>query len=207
MFVSRSGMSLIAVLTLNAAVLLASQSAGKTCNIRVTVTDSFGNNVKDYRLDLLSKTRQVVRAGIDSLNDVPFGEYILSVHIGCCSAERFITVNDKQLFVRLGVPVRFGDSDQPGGDLVVTGAIRPMSSISGDLWVRVRGIFLNVAREAAVDSFGMFNLGGLDMGTYALEVFQGSTMLYVRTFELDPRNSPFRADVSLSPEVQQGSRR
>ena len=129
---------------------------------------------------------------------VPFGEYLLVVRTSCCRAERRLIANTRDLWVRIGVPLRFGDSVSPGGHLGVEGLLRPRSRVSTRHWVRARGVFLDFSREAPVDSAtGKFALEGMDMGTYSIEVFNGATMIHSRLIEIDPRQEVARIVVDI----------
>lgn len=165
------------------------QSADDTCAIRVMATDPFGQQLSDYTLELRSRDGKLIRpsgAG-RSFAAVPFGEYTLVAITGCCRAQRDLIVNVPSMWVRLGVPIRFGDSVRPGGDLAVRGVIRATSRRSGEKWVRVRGMFLDFSREVEIGPDDRFSVEGLDMGSYVLEVFVASKRLYSQVIEIDAR--------------------
>lgn len=196
-FGRRTALHLTAYMLLIRRISAFQDNPGK-CSMQVVITDPFGKESSDhYTLRLLSYKRELIRTGVNGFNDVPFGEYFLVATSGCCKAERFLSISNQNLFVRMAVRIRYGDSELPGGELVVEGLIQPLRRLTKDTWVRVRGIFLDATCEGKLDSAGHFTLPRLDMGTYAFEVFNGPKLLYTRTFELDPTNSPYLLNVNL----------
>jgi hypothetical protein len=151
------------------------QSTADTCTIRVAAIDPFGQPVRDYSLELRNRKGAIIELGRGghSFRAVPFGEYTLVAITDCCRSERDLIVNVPSMWVRLGVPIRFGDRILPGGDLIVRGIIHAIPRISGDKWVRVRGVFLDFSREVEIASDGRFSIDGVDMGSYVVEVFVG----------------------------------
>jgi hypothetical protein len=82
----------------------------------------------------------------------------------------------------------------------VTGEISGSAAkVDPGLWVRVDGAFLNIRREAPVGPTGHFSVGGLEMGTYLVEVLQGSQLRYVKTVDLDPNKPNAQLTISLPP--------
>jgi hypothetical protein len=165
------------------------QSIADTCTIRVTATDPFGQPVSDYSLELRNRNGTIIKLGRsgDSFRAVPFGEYTLVAINDCCRSQRDLIVNIPSMWVRLGVPIRFGDPVLPGGDLVIRGIIHAIPRIAGDKWVRVRGVFLDFSREVEIGSDSRFSIEGLDMGSYVVEVFVAAKHLYSQIVEIDPR--------------------
>jgi hypothetical protein len=64
-----------------------------------------------------------------------------------------------------------GDRLWPGGDLVVRGSIKTTAKNMENWWVRIEGVFLFVRKDVPVRKGGTFSIGGLEMGTYLVEVF------------------------------------
>jgi hypothetical protein len=126
------------------------------CNLRVSATDPFGAPIKDFELELRSREYQLIRGNPVSheFENVPFGEYVLVARNDCCRLERMLIVNVPRLWVRIAVPVRFGDSIAPGGYLSVEGEIRSRSRVAVGHWARIRGVFLDFSREVQIDSTG-----------------------------------------------------
>jgi hypothetical protein len=125
----------------------------------VAAIDPFGQPVRDYSLELRNRKGAIIELGRGghSFRAVPFGEYTLVAITDCCRSERDLIVNVPSMWVRLGVPIRFGDRILPGGDLIVRGIIHAIPRISGDKWVRVRGVFLDFSREVEIASDGRFS--------------------------------------------------
>ena len=101
-------------------------------------------------------------------------------------AERAVTVNTKDVWVRIGLRFPAGNRRTPPGDLVVSGDILPVPP-DGEWWVRVEGVFLNEDRESPISREGKFWIGGLDMGSYLVEVFNGARLRHAETIEIDTK--------------------
>lgn len=177
------------------------QQAKKTSTIHVSITDPFGAELKRYHVELRSMAGVKIAGGeeLSEFKDIPFGEYLLIAVGGCCRAERQVTLNVPKLWVKLGVPMRFGDDSEgpPGGWLTIQGILQLPSGVSTTHWVRARGVFLNFDRETQVDALGRFSIGGLDMGTYEIQVFGGSKLLHSRMLEIDPKISVTRIVIEI----------
>lgn len=176
------------------------QQVKDTGTLQVNVTDPFGVELKRPTLELwsINGTRIAGGEGLHEFKNIPFGEYTLIALGGCCKAERRVILNVPKLWMKLGIPMRFGDSEGfPGGYLIIRGVLRVQSGISAKHWVRARGVFLNFSREAQVDPVGRFSIAGLDMGTYEIDVFEGSTRVHSRTLEIDPKVSITRIVVEI----------
>jgi hypothetical protein len=141
-------------------------------------------------LHLFSSDRKLdFGPGDDStISGVPYGEYIASAwDDGGGQTEREVVVNTKEVWIRIGLRFPAGDRLWPGGDLTIGGAIAPVPPADdGDWGVRVDGLFLHVSKEAPVLRSGQFSVGGLEMGTYLVEVFEGSKLRHIETIEIDP---------------------
>lgn len=175
------------------------QGHKQSANLAVMVVDPFGTPIKQYEVDLLDVTRTLISSlhGTETFHDVPFGEYYVVARIGCCRAERLIAVNTSNLFIRIAVPVRFGDTVLPGGDLNIEGLVLPKSKLTKDMWVRIRGVFLDFSREQRLDSEGRYSIRGLDMGSYTCELFKGQTMVFSQRLDLDPKDPKVRVRIDL----------
>jgi hypothetical protein len=170
-----------------------------SANVNVAVVDPFGVPVEHFEVDLFDVKRALVSShiGTETFKNVLFGDYYVVARTGCCRAERFISINTASLFLRIAVPVRFGDSDLPGGSLSVEGVVLPKSRWAKDMWVRVRGVFLDSSREERLDSNGHYSIRGLDMGSYTCELFNGSSKLFSQRLELDPKRPIVRVLINL----------
>ena len=62
---------------------------------------------------------------------------------------------------------------------------------------RVEGVVLNETRESPVSATGEFYVGGLDMGTYLAEVFEGPKLRHVQTVEIDPNKAETHLTISI----------
>lgn len=175
------------------------QGHDQSANLAVMVVDPFGTPSKQYQVDLLDVTRTLVSSlrRSETFHDVPFGEYYVVAHNGCCRAERLIAVNTSNLFIRIAVPVRFGDTVLPGGDLNIEGVVLPKSRLTRDMWVRIRGVFLDFSREQRLDSEGHYSIRGLDMGSYTCELFKGQRMLFSQRLDLDPKDPSIQVRIDL----------
>lgn len=134
------------------------------------------------------------------IDGVPYGFYTLSAwDAGGGIGEREIAVNAKEVWVRIGLAFPAGDRTWPGGDLSITGDIRPAPK-GADWWVRVEGVFLNARRESPISQKGEFSMGGLEMGSYLLEVFEGAKLRHVETVEIDIKQPNTHVRISIPPD-------
>ena len=177
------------------AVPFAAQSQEETGTITISVVDAFnGRPFKTIsEVSLLSEhqeSRRIeIRSTTGSFSNVPYGHYVIQV-IGWGSARpqrRHITLNAPEVFVMIGVPFRYGTEVGIGGDrLIVKGRVAGARGSHGSrLWVRLHGVFMHFSREALVDEAGKFEIDGLDMGAYVVEVFDGPKLLHAETLEID----------------------
>jgi hypothetical protein len=161
--------------------------------IRVNVFDPFGESIKAPNIYLYTRDRTqnfAKNSKASVITEVPYGSYLLVVaSSGGGVGQRLISVNTPDLLVRIGVSMPIGDALWPGGDLAITGRIKPVPQDTSKWWIRVEGVFLNERREAAVQDNGTFRVGGLEMGRYLVQVFQGPELRDVRSIEIDP-NTP-----------------
>ncbi len=158
--------------------------------IRVQVFDPFGRPIPDAYVRLLGRDGAPDLApspGGLTFSGVPFGTYNLLAIAGSMSAQRGISVNVKDLVVRLGLSFPAGERTVPAGDLAISGDLNASDlDADGDWWVRADGIYLPVRREALV-SHGAFLIGGLEMGAYLVEVFRGAELRHIEVVEIDPK--------------------
>ena len=176
---------LISLAILSCLVQGISSAAKETGNIRVSLTDPFGSELEHYTLELQSLAGRVIAGGPDrkEFTDVPYDEYRLIARNRCCIGERRLILNVRDLWVRFGVPIRYGDAERPGGYLVIRGSLR--GHLDSTQWIRVTGLFLDFNREAKVGKNGKFSIGGLDMGAYLIEIFSSKRMIASRAIEID----------------------
>ena len=101
--------------------------------VHVETLGPFGSEIDSSKvqLRLVTKEGKLTMDGKgDKLVDVPYGAYILSAwDNGGGYGEREITINTKELWLRMGLMFPFGDRLWPGGGLTVSGSIRPTSRI------------------------------------------------------------------------------
>ena len=168
--------------------------------LRIEVVGPFGKKIEDPRIRLLTENRKELPAdpGGNTFSQVPYGEYILKI-LGFPRVERRIVVNVPEIWIKCGVPVRYGDRAVPGGDLILGGIITPTPVNPSTWWVKIEGVFLDFRREVVIDREGRFSVGGLDMGTYAVHVFEDKELRSTRTVEIDPK----RPKTELSIELPQ----
>jgi hypothetical protein len=55
-----------------------------------------------------------------------------------------------------------------------------------------------VSREAVIDGSGHFSVGGLEMGTYLVEVFDHAKLYHFETVEIDTRSPTTHLKIPLS---------
>ena len=136
-----------------------------------------------------------------TLTRIPYGTYRLLVwDMGGGSGERDLVVNTKDVWARVGLAFPSGNRLGPGGDLTISGDIRPRPRSDADWWVRAEGMYLNAVREGPVQPSGGFSIEGLQMGTYLLEVFEGSILRHVETLEIDLKQPDTRLTISIAPK-------
>ena len=146
--------------------------------VHVKVFGPFGDQVQKAEIHLFTsdRKRDLSRPGQGSrIIGVPFGNYVVSVSdVGGGFGERQISVDTKDVWVRIGLALPHGNVRGPPGTLEINGEIRPVPT-SGDWWIRVEGVFLPAIKEDPVHS-GKFSVGGLELGSYLVEVFEGSKL-------------------------------
>jgi hypothetical protein len=132
------------------------------------------------------------------LKGVPAGVYKLQVwDAGGAVGERDLVVNTKDVWARLGLDFPSGDHLGPGGGLEIGGEIRPAPSDGGDWWVRVEGVYISARREGPVTASGKFWVAGLGMGTYLVEIFEGTKLRHSQTLEISPKRPTTHLSVSI----------
>lgn len=166
-------------------------SSSSRATVRVALHGPFGERVGKAEVHLWTldrKTDLAADSGSLVIKRVPYDIYILRAFSPSGAfAERQVIVNVPEMLVRLGLPVRLGDSVVPGGWLKVSGIIRPAPKNPEDWWVKVHGVFLDFSRECPLDKTGRFLVAGLDMGAYLVEVLEGPKLRYVRAIKIDPK--------------------
>lgn len=170
--------------------------------VHIMAFDPFGSSIFAAQVHLFSRDRKQDLAPPGhptEISGVPYGYYILSAwDTGGGLAEREVTVNTKEVWVRIGLSFPAGDRASPPGDLLITGDIHPPPG-DATWWARAEGVFLNVSREAPVSRAGRFTIGGLEMGTYLVEVFDGSKLRHAETVEIDNKEPERHLRISISP--------
>jgi len=169
--------------------------------VHVEVVGAFGSEITNAEIRLRSgdKTLDLTAKG-STFHNVPYGSYTLVVwDHGGGGAKRELAVNVKELWVRVGLIMPTGDRLWPGGDLSVSGAIQPVPK-GKHWWIRAEGVFLHASRESPIDGRGQFSISGLEMGTYLIEVFDGSRLRHVQTIEIDTRVPDTRLNISITPD-------
>jgi hypothetical protein len=191
----RTGQLVIfALATISASCCLVAQNNGTglpMATVHVEAFGPFGSKIPTSQLQfhLFATDRKGDFARADEgpiLAGVPYGRYKLSASdSGGGFAERELVVNTKDVWIRIGLSFPSGERLWPGGDLTISGDIKPKLPISGDWWVRIEGVYLNASREGPVLPSGKFSIGGLEMGTYIVEVFEGSKLRHTETVDID----------------------
>jgi hypothetical protein len=171
--------------------------------IHVDTFGAFGQKIDKPTIRLYTLDRkQDLAKNADGLTirNVPYRRYVLVVwDSGGSVGERELTVNTEELWVRIGLPMPTGDRLWPGGDLIVRGSIKPTAKNMENWWVRIDGVFLFVRKDTPVRKNGTFSIGGLEMGTYLVEVFEGSKIRHSQSIEIDP-NLPITELTILLPK-------
>ncbi len=168
--------------------------------LHVEAVDPFGGAIREPRIKLLGGDRNTDlsdRSGKTTISGIPYGRYSLTVtDKGGGLGEREIVVNTREVWLRVGLAFPSGDRAWPGGDLSISGdLISPPPNIK-DWWVRVEGVFLHVSRESPLVGPGKFSVGGLEMGTYLVEIFEGSKLQHVQRVEIDSKAQDTHLSIS-----------
>jgi hypothetical protein len=108
------------------------ESSLPQANVHVVLCDLFGGRIREAQIaqiHLLSRDRRrdlVPRAKATVITGVPYGYYTVSAwDTGGGIAEREITVNTKEVWVRVGLSFPAGQRVGPPGDLTITGEVLP----------------------------------------------------------------------------------
>jgi len=132
----------------------ADESSLPRATVHVVVCDLFGGRIREAQvaqIHLLSRDRKrdlVPHWNASVISGVPYGYYTLSAwDTGGGIAEREITVNTKEVWVRVGLSFPAGERAGPPGALTITAEVLPPPT-NGDWWARAEGVVLNVSREA-----------------------------------------------------------
>lgn len=172
--------------------------------VHILLFDAFGDRIEARQVQEIrfeGKNASTPAGRIRGLDvyDAPYGEYVLKVWTpGGSFAEQEVLVNLQEVWVRLGLVFSPGDRLWPGGGLSIAGSILPRPSAKkDDWWVRAEGVFLNFRRDAPVDNQGRFSIGGLEMGTYVVEVFEGSILRHAQRVEIDPNRPATQLVISV----------
>lgn len=180
----------------------ADEAALPRATVHFALFDPFGGKIQAAQIHLYSRDRKrdlVPPPNATVIVGVPYGYYTVSAwDPGGSIAEREIAVNTKEVWVRVALSFPAGDRAWPPGDLTITGEVLPPPT-SGDWWARAEGVVLNVSKEAPISREGRFTIGGLEMGAYLLEVFDGFKLRHTQTVEVDIRQPNSRLRISLSP--------
>ena len=174
--------------------------------VHVVLCDQFGGRIREAQItqiQLRSRDRKrdlMPQAKATVITEVPYGYYTVSAwDTGGGIAEREITVNAKEVWVRVGLSFPAGEHAWPPGGLTITGEVSPPPA-NGDWWAKAEGVVLNVSREADVSRDGRFTIGGLEMGVYLVEVFDGAKLRHVETVEIDFKQQNTRLRISVPPQ-------
>jgi len=173
--------------------------------VHVDVFGPFGEKIPNPEVRLFtSDHKRELAKGEQRLTipEVPYGMYILRATSGALFGERELKVNTKETWVRIGLSFPGGERAVPLGDLIISGEISPPPPTAKNWWVRVEGVFLHTSREAALPGSGRFSVGGLEMGAYLVEVFEGSVLHHVETVEIDPKKLETHLTISIDPETR-----
>lgn len=196
---------LTCVLAIGNGVTVLAQAAGEDlplATVRIKAFDPFGQEIKNPSVYLYTLDRkQDLAKGLQgaTIRRVPYGWYILVVSSsGGGVGQRLVAVNTKELWLRIGVSMPAGDALWPSGDLTVRGDIKPTPQNLRNWWVRVEGVFLPASREAPIQKGGTFSVGGLEMGTYLVQIFEGSKPRHVQAIEIDPNQQVTHLTISLA---------
>lgn len=166
--------------------------------LHVEVFSCFGDPNRESDIQL-SVDKQVIAklARNGEFKNLPYGRYVLNAwDAGGGFTTREVTVNAKDIWVRLGLSFPTGDRIGPPGDLSVSGEILPAPKTKR-WWVRVEGMFLHASQEAPLDHSGRFAIGGLEMGIYLVQVYQGSELRHVETIKIDPNHMVTQLSISI----------
>jgi hypothetical protein len=171
--------------------------------VHLDVREAFGQKVEPTGLRfVLSNQNSHFRrqgVGLSPIHGVPFGWYTITVwDNGGASGQREVDVNTKDLWVVVGLVMAGGERLCPGMGLAVTGTVRPVPK-GNDWWVRVEGVFLHSSKESPISGAGTFSVGGLDVGTYLVEIFEGSKLRYAESLDIHSRQRTTNLTISVQP--------
>jgi hypothetical protein len=164
------------------------------------VFDPWGKPITDAQIEFLTSDRSKNLASSPHarvISDVPYGRYRLVAKItGGYASERQILVNAKSMFVMTSIPFRWGDSTMwEGGSLELIGTVAPVPP--EPTFIRIRGLYLDDQREAILDRMGKFYVGGLDNGSFVIEVLSGTRLIHAESISIDQREQTHRIAIKL----------
>jgi hypothetical protein len=159
--------------------------------VHVLAFGSFGEVLTAAKVTIMTVTNKPVASA--SGHSVVFpqlapGTYVVRVVCpGFRTQTAKLTANTADVLLRIGLSLRQGDEVEPAGDnLTISGSVEVATG--SNWWITVHGVFLRSMREALIGDGGRFSIGGLDMGTYLVEVFEGGTLKYTRTVQIDTKD-------------------
>jgi hypothetical protein len=168
--------------------------------LHIKVFGPFGAPISNCSISVLgqdSKRVDMTQCPDATLVNLPYGRYLVRADAAGHRAERSVTINLPETWIRMGLVIVFGDRLWPGGSLAVKGTITPAPTNPENWWVRAEGVFLNESRESPVKKDGAYSVGGLEMGAYLVQVFEGASLRSVKMIELDGNRPVLDLPISI----------
>ena len=131
---------------------------------------------------------------------IPVGPYRLKVRTkGFWSTERFVQVNRADTWVVVALEVGMDGSE--GGFPVdeVRGRIEDAPTHAGPIFVRLSGVFSDLAMDDKAEADGDFDFGEIADGLYILSATQAGEVITVKAVEVSRGMSPVFMHVGAKP--------
>ena len=153
--------------------------------VHVKVFNCFGRKISTAEIRLASEDRKTEfnsHGKVHIFKNVPFGSYTLTGwDNGGGVTRRTVIVNAGEVWIHAGFSLPMGDRLWPPGDLSLIGDVHPVPR-DDSWWLKVQGVFLSDQREGPIQTTGAFHVGGLQMGLYTVQIFEGSQFTQNRIY-------------------------
>jgi hypothetical protein len=161
--------------------------------VRFLVSDSFGEPLRQYKVQIISTNQPQKTWTLDSQSGpirLPYGQYAVKASASLCGPfERGVMVFERELLVAVALTRLRGSQisgdGQPMHEALQGDVLMPNGMSTDRVWVRVASLFGLFLKEGAVSRSGEFKLSDVPNGRYILVVFQGSELLAQRLISPD----------------------
>jgi hypothetical protein len=180
--------ALLGLLIISSGTTAASQTDNvKIAQVRVIVCDPFGTPQSRAVVELLDMDRRIVATNAQGQPiQVPYGKYVLRTRLGNGVSHRTVTVFSPTVTFLTSAPLIWGDRQEYGW-LRLKVHIMTSRKLPDELYLRVRGLFLDVSREAVVADKREIDIEELESGRYVIEIFTRDKILHTSVVEVDER--------------------